>query len=302
MRRPKLKLDNLVAIIMVAERNSLDIAANEMGLSASAVRKQMEAVESILGVALFERAKGNLVLTEEGDLFLVDARKSVEHALLAEEKTLAREALKNHHLIIGHSTYLPPRLIALINQLKVEDAPLARIDHISGLTSIIVQRVCEGSIHAGFGFLPINSPELMVRAIYEEPLVACIPTGHRLAARPLIYPHDFDGEPIVAVSREPLPQLHQEIEQHFEDFGVRLRIVADAFAPPEALTYVIQNVGICLLASSSVVLQPGITVRPLSTRVLMRRSGVLTREDNSSPLLQKIVDLVIRQAKDARLK
>lgn len=302
MRRPKLKLDNLVAIITVAEKQSLDIAASEMGLSASAIRKQIEVVESVLGVFLFGRTRGVLSLTEDGELFLADAKKSIEHALLAEEKTLARQALKNHHLLIGHSTYLPPKLIVLINQLSIEDTPLVRIDHISGLTSTIVQRVREGSIHAGFGFLPLDSPELLVRLLHEEPVVVCIPMGHRLATRPIIFPQDLDGEPIIAVSREPLPQLHQEIEEHFEQFGVKLQIVLDAFAPPEALTHVVHKVGISLLAATSVVLQPGITVRPLSTRVLMRKSGIFIREDNPSPLLQKLIELVIREAKGGRLK
>lgn len=302
MRRPKTKLDNLVAVLTVAERHDIDAAANEMGLSSSAVRKQIEVVERVLGVPMFAGSKGRLVLTEDGEEFVADARRSVEHALLAEEKTLARQALKNHYLLIGHSTYLPPKLIALINQLRIEAIAKVRIEHISGLTSTTVQRVLEGSIHAGFGFLPVNSPELLVRPLHEEPLVACIPSGHRLATKPLIYPRDLDGEAIIAVSREQLPQLHKEIEEHFEEFGVRLRIVADAFAPPEALTYVMHKVGICLLANTSIIARPGITVRPLSTRVLMRRSGIFTREDNRSPLLQKLIETVIHQGKVARLK
>lgn len=51
-------------------------------------------------------------------------------------------------------------------------------------------------IHAGFGILPILSPGLLIRAVYEEPLVAYIPAEHRLAARPAISPQDFDGEPL----------------------------------------------------------------------------------------------------------
>lgn len=302
MRRPKVKLDNLVAVITVAKRHDFDAAAKEMGLTASAVRKQVETVESILGVPLFEGKKGSLVLTEDGESFIVDAKRSVEHSLLAEEKTLARQALRNHHLIIGHSTYLPPKLITLITRLHMEDTLAVRIEHVSGLTSTIIQRVLEGSIHVGFGFLPIDSPELLVRPIHEEPLVVCMPSGHKLSTKPLIYPHDFDDEPIIAVSREALPQLHREIEEHFAEFGVRLRVVADAFAPPEALTHVVQKMGICLLAESSFIVQPGIVVRPLSTRVLTRKSGIFVREDNTSPLLQKLIDLAIRQARDARLK
>ncbi len=95
----------------------------------------------------------------------------------------------------------------------------------------------DGSLHAGFGILPIRMRELLVRTIYEEPLVACIPAGHRLAARPALAQHDFDGEPIIAVSREPWPERHQEIEDFFGGFGVALRVVCDAYSASEALTY-----------------------------------------------------------------
>jgi hypothetical protein len=107
---------------------------------------------------------------------------------------------------------------------------------------------------------------------------------------------------MVAVSRELLPAVHQEIEDHFEGFGIDLRIVADAFSPLEAMTYVREKVGICLLAASSIVPQSGIAVKPLSTRVLMRRSGVFLREDSRSPLLRSLLDMVLLQVKTMQRK
>jgi LysR family transcriptional regulator, benzoate and cis,cis-muconate-responsive activator of ben and cat genes len=296
MRRPKVKLDNLIAVITVAAKHNIDHAANELGLSSSGVRKQIENIEGVFGIRLFENIRGSLSLTEDGELFHEDAKKAVEQVLLAEEKVHAHQAIKSHHLLVGHSTNLPPRLIATIRQIRIEDIPSVHIEHRSGLTSTTTQRVIEGSLHAGFGILPIRSPELLVRTIFEEPLVVCIPTGHRLTVKSTIYPHDFDGEPLVAVSREPWPERHREIEDHFSDFGIDLHIVADAYSAPEALSYVEQKVGVCLLAGTSVVGRPGVTVRPLSTRVLMRRCGVFIREDNRSPLLQKLLDIVLRQA------
>jgi DNA-binding transcriptional LysR family regulator len=117
-----------------------------------------------------------------------------------------------------------------------------------------------------------------------------------VAAKTTIYPRDLDDEPIIAVSREPWPERHREIEDHFADFGIELQVVADAYSAPEALTYVEHKVGICLLAGTSVVLRPSIRVKPLSTRVLVRRSGVFVREDNRSPLLQKLIETMLLQA------
>jgi DNA-binding transcriptional LysR family regulator len=45
MRRPKVKLNSLVAFLVVAEKRDINDAANEMGLSASTIRKQLDAIE-----------------------------------------------------------------------------------------------------------------------------------------------------------------------------------------------------------------------------------------------------------------
>ncbi|HEV2134284.1 MAG TPA: LysR family transcriptional regulator [Terracidiphilus sp.] len=302
MRRPNVKLDNLISFITVADKNNIDDAADELGLSASGVRKQLDAIENALGIRLFEKIGGRLVLTEDGEFFYKDAAKAVEQARLAEEQVYARQAIRNRHLLVGHSTNLPPGLMAAITQLRIEADHLVQIEHRSGLTSTTVRGVLDASLHAGFGILPIRAPELLIRLIYEEPLVACMPTGHRLATKHAISPHDLDGEPFIAVSREPWPERHREVEEHLGDFGVVLSVVADAYLATEALAYVEQKAGVCLLPNSSVAGRPGIITKPLSTHVLMRRCGIFIREDNRSPLLQRLVELSLRLADNTRWK
>ena len=291
MRRPRVKLDNLITFMTVAAKHNIDKAADELGLSASGVRKQLENIEVTLGIHLFEGRRGHLVLTEDGESFHEDAKIGVEQVLLAEEQLAARKAIKNNHLVIGHSTNLPPKVIAAINQLYIEDESPVHIEHRTGLTTTTVRGVIEGALHAGFGLLPIRAPELVIRTIFEEPLVVCMPTSHRLAVKPAVWPSDLDGEPMIAVSRDPWPERHHEIEVHLADFGVVPRIVVDAYSAPEAIAYVEQKVGICLLAGTSIADRTDVIAKPLSTNVLRRRSGVFIREDNHSPLLQKLLEI-----------
>lgn len=302
MRRPKVKLDNLIALKAVAAYHNVDDAARELGLSASGVRKQIDVIENTFGIRLFEKIGGRLTLTKDGEQFCEDAMKGVEQIALAEEQVYARQAMRDRHLIVGHSTNLPAKMIATITGIEIEDAHPVRIEHRSGLTSTTVRGVVDGSLHAGFGILPIRAPELLIRTVYQEPLVACIPTGHRLAARPTISPQDFDGERFIAVSREPWPQRHGEIEDHCADFGIALNVVADAYSAQEALAYVEQKIGICLVPASAVASQPRFALKPLSTHVLMRRCGVFIREDNRSPLVQMLMDASLRHAEIGTFK
>ena len=85
----------------VAARRNIDDAADELGLSPSGVRKQMEAPESVLGIRLFESIRGTLSFTADGEKFYADATRAVEQVLLAEEKVYARQAIKSHRLPVG---------------------------------------------------------------------------------------------------------------------------------------------------------------------------------------------------------
>jgi DNA-binding transcriptional LysR family regulator len=296
MRRPKLKVDNLLAILTLAEERDFNRAAEELGISVSALRKQVDAVQDAVGSRLFRRTKDGPILTEDGEVLRPAALKVIEDVLLAEEKIRTFQLLRTNHLHIGHSTYLSPKLIALINQLGVDDTMNVHIEHLSGRTSTIIQQVLEGTLHVGIGLLPIVHPALLVRPIFEESVLFCIPSDHRLASRPNIRPEDIEGEPIIAVGRQSLPALHEEVKEHFMEFGIELTVKMDVLSPAEALACVAHKIGICFLSATSAIARPGVVIRPLSSRLLTRKSGIFIREDNRAPLIQKLVDVVIRKA------
>ncbi len=94
MRRPKLKLDNLVTLMTVAAKHNVDDAADELGLSASGVRKQLDVIENTFGIRLFEKIGGRLMLTRDGEQFYEDAMRGVEQIVHAEEQVYARQATR----------------------------------------------------------------------------------------------------------------------------------------------------------------------------------------------------------------
>lgn len=294
MRIPALTIDILVAVIALAQKKSLESAGEELSLSASAVHKRVRAAENILGQKLFKGTEEGLLLTSGGQLFYPEAVRAVEQTILTEEKTRAYVSRKEGQILVGHSTFLPPRLLAFVMGLNHERDAGIRVEHFPGLTRTLVKQVVDGTLDAAFGDLSVTHPALLSRRLFEEPLVVCFPKGHRLAVNPLIRPQDLDGEPMIAVSRDPAPTHHEEIQEFFVDFGVNLNIVGDAFGPPEALIMVEQRIGLCLLEASAVMSQMAVA-RPLSVNTLTRKSGLYVREDNCRPGLNAFVDLVLNR-------
>lgn len=302
MRFPRISMETLIAVVATAEKRSLARSGKEVGLSASAISKRIRAADQTVGIQMFQSTEAGLALTRYGETFYAEAVQALEHACLAEEKTRAQVMLEQQHLLVGHSTFLASRLLTVIDQLRFEDDLPIHIHHSGGFTRELAEKVLNGSLHVAFGFLPLSHPELISHPLYEEPLVACVPSAHPLATRHTIHVQDLPRIPLIAVSREPLPIAHEEIERYCHGFGIQLRIVADAYTPWEAHAYVEHKVGICLLARSSAVTRSGVVIKPLAARMLIRKSGVFLREDNHSPLLQKFVNMALQKTEALRHK
>jgi LysR family transcriptional regulator, benzoate and cis,cis-muconate-responsive activator of ben and cat genes len=285
-------MDAQIAVLAVAEKGSLEAAGRYLGIGKSAVRKRVQSVDSELGTPVFRSLGKGMMLTEAGNLYLVSARESVRHASLGVDRVKTFLRMQTRDLRIGYSTYLNPRLLEVVRRIQPKVPGPISVTKESLLTSQAVVGVLQGEFHAGFGILPILEPGLSVRVLLEEPLMACLPVGHRLAVRSTIRPEDLENEPIISVARKGLPGRHQEIVTHFESLGVSLKFVADAYSAKEALWMVTQGVGVSLMARSAASwYRHDIVVRPLSDRLLTVKSGIFTRQDHDQKLVQDFVDL-----------
>lgn len=68
----------LATFARVAETGSFSAAARERGATQSAISRQITALESDLGVRLFQRTTRRLALTEDGQEALANARLVLE--------------------------------------------------------------------------------------------------------------------------------------------------------------------------------------------------------------------------------
>lgn len=70
-------LNTLPAFVAVARTGSLTLASEELCLTPSAVSRQIKTLEEGLGTSLFKRSHNAIVLTENGQRFLVRAREAL---------------------------------------------------------------------------------------------------------------------------------------------------------------------------------------------------------------------------------
>ncbi|MCP1337406.1 LysR family transcriptional regulator [Futiania mangrovi] len=107
--------DKLRVFHAVAEAGSFTHAGENLGLSQSAVSRQISSLEDSLGVHLFHRHARGLILTEQGDLLYKTAhdvfgKLALTEALLRDSKEKPRGDLRITTTVGFGSTWLTPRM------------------------------------------------------------------------------------------------------------------------------------------------------------------------------------------------
>lgn len=285
-------MDAQVAVLAVAEKGSLESAGKYLGIGKSAVRKRIQSIEDELGTELFCVVGKRTMLTEAGNLYLITARESVRQAWLGVDRVQAFLRACTNDLRIGYSTYLNTKLLDIVRRIRPEGAGSASVTRESLMTCQIVAGVLQGDLDVGFGILPLLESDLSTRLLLEEPLMACLPVGHRLAMKSTIQPEELADESMVSVMRKALPGMHEDIMMHFESLGISFTFSSEAFSLREALWLVTQNAGVALMTRFSAMSHRyDVVIRPLSDRLLTVKSGVFARRDHDQRLVREFVDL-----------
>jgi LysR family transcriptional regulator, benzoate and cis,cis-muconate-responsive activator of ben and cat genes len=287
-------MDGLIAVVTVAQEGSIERATKVLNLGRSTVDKQILTVEAEAGAELFDRHGGRWILNEKGKLFARKASQSILYARMALELVQSHVKLETSRLLVGYSTFLHPQLIDIIKHIELEKQKDVQIVCESWLTGNIWNAVLQGEFHIGFGFLPIEDPELLVHQVFEEPLVVCLPKDHRLSMKDkdLIRPEELEGLQMIAVGRRAHASLFEQKEDHFRFLGLRLSIVEECFSPNEALSCVAQGNHVCLLPVSEARASDKVIVKPLSDLSLTQKSGIFVRQDHDDAIVEEYLTIV----------
>ncbi len=95
-------LDKIYTFLVINKESSFSKASKALGISQPAVTQQIRILEDYLGVSLFERKKNGVILTKEGQTFLIHA-KEFEKFISGFEKKLEEFRNADTPFLIGAS-------------------------------------------------------------------------------------------------------------------------------------------------------------------------------------------------------
>jgi len=169
------------SLAIIARAPSLRQAADLLHTSQPSLGRQMERLEREIGAVLVDRDSRGSRLTAAGRVFLAHAMKLCQDLDRAIEETRQIARSEEQALSIGYVEAIPPRLLSETALLLRNRGNGARLETEVGTVVGLVQRIRARDLHLVFVDARVEEPWLGVERLWEEPIVACVPTSHPCA-------------------------------------------------------------------------------------------------------------------------
>jgi DNA-binding transcriptional LysR family regulator len=262
-------LKHLRAAVAVADHLHFGHAAAALGVAQPPLSQQVKALETELGVTLFERTTRAVALTPAGEAFVADARTALSMVDSAARRARAAGRGESGELVIGmvgSSVHHP--LPTIIRAFRARYPDVALTFHVLP-TVTQVERLRAAALDLGLLRPPLPGPadDLELVSVSREPLVAVLPSDHRLAGRRRIAVSTLAKEPFVLFPRALGPGLHDEITALCRRGGFTPDIAQEAVQLPTIVGLVAAGCGVSILPGSAAQPRPEVVFVPVSPLV-----------------------------------
>lgn len=291
-----MELRHLRYFIAVAEELHFTRAAERLHIAQPPLSQQIQALEAELGVALFERSRRRVSLTEAGQQFLSSAR-----AILADTERAAdnaRRAARGElgELRIGLIISLPlTRLIPESINAYRQRYPDVTLQLRDMNTLVQFQALLDGELDLGFSRRPEEGipDELGVLELQSHPLCAVIHDSHPLAHRATLSLAELRDEPFILYPSDAGSGIQRLILRLCASQGFTPRVAQEAREATTHIGLVSARLGIAVLpATVSCIHAHGVRYIPLSDPDASTTLILSWHKDNASPLVRQFVEHV----------
>jgi DNA-binding transcriptional LysR family regulator len=286
-----IELRHLRYFVAVAEELHFGRAAQRLQIAQPPLSQQIRRLEDELGIKLFHRTSRRVELSDAGRAFLEEIRPLF--AQLDRAVGAARDAASGRtgQLRIGFvgsaaDGPLPPIVRDFRRRLPGVSLKLSELSvgrQLEGLRT--------GRLDLGFVRGPAEAEGLRFAEAFPEPLVAAVPSRHRLARRKRLSGAELKDEALVLLAREAVPGLFDEVIALCQRHGFSPMVEQQATSIQAVLGLVAAGLGVSVLPKSVETLRRvGVQYVPLqgSRTTLL----IAWREGDPSPVLAELLNQI----------
>ncbi len=290
------ELDYICAVARLRHFGKAAIACN---VSQPTLSSQILKLEAELGVTIFERTRGAVLVTEEGKSIL-EAAKRVRNAA-ADIHTLAKGFKDpfSGELTLGVIPTIGPSLLPMFSGLLLTQYPNLKLTYIEDTTDRLNEQLLSGEMDAAIlATMPVD-PSLIQTPLYDEKFHIALPKDHRLCAQQEVSLKELEDVSLLLLTEGHCLRDQAlavcSVSQH--DQAIR------ATSLDTLLGLVSGGLGTTLIPTLSIhkgcISDLGIEIRTISDKLASRRVNLTYRKTYVQPqLLDVVIQLILSQLPD----
>jgi DNA-binding transcriptional LysR family regulator len=277
-------------------------AAEALNSSQPTVSRELARLEQMLGMTLFDRVRGRLRPTVRALALIEEVERSyIGLDRIAEAAMTLRE--------LGH--------------IRLTLACLPALSH--ALLPAAVQRFATRHRHASVSITPQESPLLeewltqqrfdlglterlepprgtAITLLLQADEVCVLPRGHRLLARQVLRPRDFEAEPFISFA--PADPYRQQVDAVFERHGVRRQLSIETVSAVSVCALVRQQLGVAIVnpLTALELAGPDLQIRRLSISIPFHVGLVVPELRATNPLREPFIEALHESARELRTR
>jgi DNA-binding transcriptional LysR family regulator len=274
-------------------------AAELLHVSQPAISKVLAQAQKQAGFALFERVKGRLLPTPEGQQLHqeIDTLWRGVERVRDVSRSLAEPQTGTLRLAVSASlaSFLVPRTIALL----CERFPRLKSRMEILIAPIMVDALLDSSVDLGVALQPNEHPNLEPVQAWRCAFACVMPEGHRLAQLDAVRPADLRGERII--TSDPNTPYGQALMRAYGREAVRLNLDLSVRSSTSACWYAQAGAGVAVVDRTVTAGQSfhGLAVRPFHSRERLAVSILRNRYRPMSAVQQAFCEVFDGVWKDA---
>ncbi|ENW25705.1 hypothetical protein F925_01059 [Acinetobacter lwoffii NCTC 5866 = CIP 64.10 = NIPH 512] len=290
-----MELRHLRYFITVAEELNFSKAALKLYTAQPSLSQQIKDLEEDVGVKLLNRTKRKVELTEEGAVFLEQARLTLAQADKAIAMARQVSQAKQQMLRIGFVPVAEMKIFPyILPNLRVQNPDL-KIELLSLNNNEQMRLLKKGDLDLTFTRHNFNSDEIESQFVIREPLIFILPKDHPLAKYERIPVKALNGIDFIIPSAEQSHTLHHAILDFAKANNVELNIVQKA----DNILFNINSIGIglgCTILPGYIVplTMDNTVIRPLDVELPYLDLYVSYHKNNKSYAVTKFLELLTR--------
>ena len=290
-----MELRHLRYFVTVAEELNFSKAALKLYTAQPSLSQQIKDLEEDVGVRLLNRTKRKVELTEEGAVFLEQARLTLAQADKAVAMARQVSKAKQQLLRIGFVPVAEMKVFPyVLPNLRVQNADL-KIELLSLNNVEQMRAIKKGELDVSFTRHNFDNEEIESKVVLREPLIFLLPQDHPLAKYERIPVKALNGIDFIIPAAEQSETLHNIILDFAKQHNIEFNIVQKA----DNILFNINSIGMglgCTILPGYIapLTMSNTVIRPLDVELPYLDLYVSYRKNTNSIAITKFMELLTK--------